>query len=121
VNVFTQNRALGQQSVTDNWRQMCFSTARVMECVWGSDRVDVRGYQRLWVWGRFPPNRRFVSTVCQRVWDIVSLRESRPSGHTQPHNHFWRAQRKAGHWPCYLSRRDTSFMGPGIHRHFKRV
>lgn len=75
ANVFTQNRAWGQQSVTDNWRQMCFSTARVMECIWGSDRVDVRGYQRLWVWGRLPPDRRFVSTVCQRVWDIVSLRE----------------------------------------------
>lgn len=46
--------------------------------------------------GPFPPNRRFVSTVCQRVWDIVSLRESQPSGHTQPHNDFWRARRKWG-------------------------
>lgn len=46
--------------------------------------------------GLFPPNRRFVSTVCQRVWDTVSLRESQPSGHTQPHNDFWRARRKWG-------------------------
>lgn len=98
AKVFTQNCALARQSVTDNWCQMCFSTARgvcrVMECIRGSDRVDVRAISVALSAGPFPQNRRFVSTVCQRVWDIASLRESQPSGHTQPHNDFWSARRK---------------------------